>query len=149
MKGWGGGGAAGPALQSPGCEATVTGRASLSADIKVSSSFPPSLPDLRRKGSGTAVGRRGSSSAPSCFLLWRLEPPLRQDFPAPPPSSSSAYASFLSRPPPTLRPLPPRPSTSLVVDRLRSVRQGEGRSQAPGSGQYVTALKSWIGYTSD
>lgn len=34
---------------------------------------------------------------------------LRQNFPAPPPSSSSAYASFLCLPPPTLRPLPLTP----------------------------------------
>lgn len=87
MKGARGGGAAGPALQSPGCEATVTGSASLSADIKVSSSFPPSLSDLRPRGSGAAVGQRGSSSAPSCRLPRSLGP-LLQDFPAPPPSSS-------------------------------------------------------------
>lgn len=67
-----------------------------------------------------------NSTVSSCCLLWSLRLLLHQNFPAPPPSSSSANASFLSPPPsPSLR--------GSVVYRLASIRQCKGRSQSRGS----------------
>lgn len=87
------------------------------------SSVPNRLVTRRiRKGRWTAR----NSAVSSCCLLWRLRLLLHQNFPAPPPSSSSANASFLSPPPsPSFR--------GSVVYRLASIRQCKGRSQNCGS----------------
>lgn len=105
----------------------MTDRASLSVlrhkRLFLLSSVPNWLVSRRiRKGRWAAR----NSTVSSCCLLWSLRLLLHQNFPAPPPSSFSANASFLSPPPsPSLR--------GSVVYRLASIRQCKGRSQSRGS----------------
>lgn len=143
MKGAKGGGAeGGAALQSPGCEATVTGKASLSADIKVSSCFSPCLTWALRDPE-RPLGTEGAPAHPPVvsfgvlgLFAWILLPLL----PLPPQPTPPSSRCLLPLSAPFLR-----AAASSVVDRVGStIRQREGRGQAIGRG-YVTAPKSLIG----
>lgn len=122
----------------------MTGSTPLSADIKVSSSSPPSRSASRPRGSGAAVGQRGElqHTLPSSPAESRASPPG-----LPSPSSLFLLCRHLLPLLPSSHspPLSPHPPTGAGVDRSRgdvSVRGGVPRG---GRGQPVTPSGPGLG----